>query len=171
VLAGFGFEGFTEDGKARGWNGVSNMDILGFEFAQSFRESSRAWNKGTQNWLERYVYTRTGNSLMATYFISAFWHGFYPGYYFFFMSRTCCRWLICMGWISSSLGYCGAWNSTARDVGEPPRVQAHPPSLPREGRVVWRQEEGLRLAQLCFRAARHALLRYALPGMRHSVCW
>ncbi|GLD95209.1 hypothetical protein PINS_up003851 [Pythium insidiosum] len=86
VLAGFGFEGFTEKGTARGWNGVSNMDIVGFEFAQSVREGSRAWNKGTQNWLERYVYTRTGNSLMATYFVSAFWHGFYPGYYLFFMS-------------------------------------------------------------------------------------
>ncbi|RLN73948.1 hypothetical protein BBJ28_00018061, partial [Nothophytophthora sp. Chile5] len=89
VLSGFGFEGFNADGTSRGWNGVSNMDILGFEFAQSMRAASRAWNKGTQNWLERYVYTRTGNSLMATYFISAFWHGFYPGYYFFFMSRTC----------------------------------------------------------------------------------
>ncbi|RLN74477.1 hypothetical protein BBJ28_00007302 [Nothophytophthora sp. Chile5] len=86
VLSGFGFEGFNADGSSRGWNGVSNMDILGFEFAQSMRAASRAWNKGTQNWLERYVYTRTGNSLMATYFISAFWHGFYPGYYFFFMS-------------------------------------------------------------------------------------
>ncbi|TDH67510.1 hypothetical protein CCR75_002307 [Bremia lactucae] len=86
VLCGFGFEGFHEDGTSRGWNGVSNMDILGFEFSQSIRAASRAWNKGTQNWLERYVYTRTGNSLVATYFISAFWHGFYPGYYFFFMS-------------------------------------------------------------------------------------
>ncbi|KAF1334340.1 Lysophospholipid acyltransferase, partial [Globisporangium splendens] len=86
VLCGFGFEGFTEEGKAKGWNGVSNMDIIGFEFAQSVREGSRAWNKGTQTWLERYVYARTGNSLMATYFISAFWHGFYPGYYLFFMS-------------------------------------------------------------------------------------
>lgn len=86
VLAGFGFEGFKADGTSMGWNGVSNMDIVGFEFAQSVREGSRAWNKGTQNWLERYVYTRTGNSLIATYFVSAFWHGFYPGYYFFFMS-------------------------------------------------------------------------------------
>ncbi|CAH0488773.1 unnamed protein product [Peronospora farinosa] len=86
VLCGFGFEGFSKDGSSLGWNGVSNMDILGFEFSQSIRTASRAWNKGTQNWLERYVYTRTGNSLMATYFISAFWHGFYPGYYLFFMS-------------------------------------------------------------------------------------
>ncbi|CAI5733884.1 unnamed protein product [Peronospora destructor] len=88
VLCGFGFEGFSKDGSSLGWNGVSNMDILGFEFSQSIRAASRAWNKGTQNWLERYVYTRTGNSLMATYFISAFWHGFYPGYYLFFMSRN-----------------------------------------------------------------------------------
>eukprot|EP00611_Tribonema_gayanum_P014718 TRINITY_DN2619_c0_g1_i7.p1 TRINITY_DN2619_c0_g1~~TRINITY_DN2619_c0_g1_i7.p1 ORF type:complete len:153 (-),score=28.52 TRINITY_DN2619_c0_g1_i7:81-539(-) len=48
--------------------------------------NSRAWNKMTQSWLEKYVYTRTNNSLMATYFVSAFWHGFYPGYYLFFMS-------------------------------------------------------------------------------------
>lgn len=90
MLCGFGFEGYSEQGTSRGWNGVSNMDIIGFEFAPSIREASRAWNKGTQNWLERYVYSRTGNSLMATYFVSAFWHGFYPGYYLFFMSRTWC---------------------------------------------------------------------------------
>ena len=29
---------------------------------------------------------RTGGSLTATYAMSAFWHGFYPGYYFFFLS-------------------------------------------------------------------------------------
>ncbi|DAZ98042.1 TPA: hypothetical protein N0F65_004532 [Lagenidium giganteum] len=86
VLSGFGFQGFSADGSSLGWNGVSNMDIVGFEFAQSVREGSRAWNKGTQSWLERYVYSRTNNSLLATYFVSAFWHGFYPGYYIFFMS-------------------------------------------------------------------------------------
>lgn len=86
VLSGFGFEGYRDDGSAIGWNGVANIDILGFETAQSVREGSRAWNKGTQAWLERYVYSRTGNSLLATYFCSAFWHGFYPGYYLFFMS-------------------------------------------------------------------------------------
>ena len=85
------------------------MDILGFEFSQSIRAASRAWNKGTQNWLERYVYTRTGNSLMATYFISAFWHGFYPGYYLFFMSR---KWLfgstVCAARSNESFILCAA---------------------------------------------------------------
>lgn len=34
----------------------------------------------------RYVYARSGDSLVMTYFVSAFWHGFYPGYYLFFLS-------------------------------------------------------------------------------------
>ncbi|KAG6586882.1 Lysophospholipid acyltransferase [Phytophthora cinnamomi] len=86
VLTGTGFEGFDEHNNPKGWGGVSNVDILGFELGANVREISRAWNKGTQNWLERYVYTRTGNSLLATYFVSALWHGFYPGYYLFFLT-------------------------------------------------------------------------------------
>ncbi|KAI9987573.1 hypothetical protein PInf_023614 [Phytophthora infestans] len=86
VLTGTGFEGFDEQNNPKGWDGVSNVDILGFELGANVREISRAWNKGTQNWLERYVYTRTGNSLLATYSVSALWHGFYPGYYLFFLT-------------------------------------------------------------------------------------
>lgn len=86
ILSGAGFEGFDEQGNVKGWNGVSNVDILGFEFGESIRDLSRSWNKGTQQWLERYVYSRTGNSLVATYMCSAIWHGFYPGYYLFFLT-------------------------------------------------------------------------------------
>lgn len=32
------------------------------------------------------MYFRCGDNLVLTYFISAFWHGFYPGYYLFFFS-------------------------------------------------------------------------------------
>ncbi|KAG5188593.1 MBOAT, membrane-bound O-acyltransferase family-domain-containing protein [Tribonema minus] len=85
VLCGFGYEGTDDNGKPK-WNGVNNMDIIDFETAENMTGNSRAWNKMTQSWLEKYVYTRTNNSLMATYFVSAFWHGFYPGYYLFFMS-------------------------------------------------------------------------------------
>ena len=83
ILSGFGY-----DSKTSGWNNVANMDIVSFEGAQSIRNASRSWNQQTQSWLERYVYTRSGNSLALTYFVSALWHGFYPGYYFFFMSCT-----------------------------------------------------------------------------------
>jgi hypothetical protein len=86
VMCGFGFEGFDPEGRPKGWNGVSNLDIFAFEKAQSIRDATRAWNKGTQLWLERYVYWRTNRSLLATYFVSAFWHGFYPGYYMAFFT-------------------------------------------------------------------------------------
>lgn len=84
ILSGAGFEGFSADGTPKGWGGVSNVDILGFELAHSVRDLTRAWNKGTQRWLERYVYSRNNNSLVITYACSAGWHGFYPGYYLFF---------------------------------------------------------------------------------------
>ncbi len=81
-----GFEGFDENGNTKGWEYCNNIDIISFETAPNLKELSAAWNKKTANWLARYIYMRTGGSLAATYGMSAFWHGFYPGYYMFFMS-------------------------------------------------------------------------------------
>lgn len=86
VLGGFGFQGYDKNGKVIGWSGVENIDVLGFELATNVQGLSRAWNKRTQGWLERYTYQRTGESLLATYFVSAIWHGLYPGFFLFFMS-------------------------------------------------------------------------------------
>ena len=86
ILGGFGFEGYTSNGLEKGWKGVENIDILGFELATSVQAISRAWNKRTQGWLERYTYHRTGRSVMITYFISALWHGLYPGFFIMFMT-------------------------------------------------------------------------------------
>jgi lysophospholipid acyltransferase len=46
---------------------------------------TRHWNKRTQGWLERYTYNRTNRSLLATYLVSAIWHGLYPGFFFMFL--------------------------------------------------------------------------------------
>ena len=81
-----GFEGFDTKGDPIGWENANNIDILQFETAPNLKLLSAAWNKKTSNWLTRYIYMRTGGSLYATYAMSAFWHGFYPGYYFFFLS-------------------------------------------------------------------------------------
>lgn len=81
-----GFEGFDNEGKVLGWDNANNTNTLQFEFAPNLRTLSAEWNRKTANWLNRYVYIRTGGSLTATYAMSAFWHGFYPGYYFFFLS-------------------------------------------------------------------------------------
>ena len=81
IVSGFGYSA-----KTKSWRSAANVDWFGFETAQSVRAGSRAWNQRTQQWLEECVYHRTGGSLFATYFVSAFWHGFYPGYYLFFLS-------------------------------------------------------------------------------------
>lgn len=46
VLAGFGFQGYNDKGEVAGWDGVSNMDVKGFELAGNTTEAARAWNKG-----------------------------------------------------------------------------------------------------------------------------
>lgn len=81
-----GFDGFDEKGNALGWDTSNNMDILGFELAQDLQSATKNWNIKTSFWLTRYVYMRTGGNLIAVYSMSAFWHGFYPGYYMFFLS-------------------------------------------------------------------------------------
>lgn len=81
-----GFEGFDKNGNVKGWEHSNNIDIIDFETAPNLKTLSAAWNKKTANWLARYIYMRTGGSLVATYGMSAFWHGFYPGYYMFFLS-------------------------------------------------------------------------------------
>lgn len=81
-----GFEGFDEKGNALGWENANNVDIVDFETSSNIQTLSKAWNKKTSLWLTRYVYIRTNGSLLAVYSLSAFWHGFYPGYYLFFLS-------------------------------------------------------------------------------------
>jgi hypothetical protein len=81
-----GFEGFDEDGNPKGWENSNNVDMFEFETASNVKTLSTVWNKKTANWLGRYVYMRTGGSLVATYGLSALWHGFYPGYYMFFLT-------------------------------------------------------------------------------------
>lgn len=81
-----GFDGFDEKGEPMGWSNSDNIDVLGFEFPPDVANMTKVWNKKTSDWLTRYVYIRTGGNLIAVYSTSAFWHGFYPGYYVFFLS-------------------------------------------------------------------------------------
>eukprot|EP00871_Galdieria_phlegrea_P001806 jgi/Galph1/2626/GphlegSOOS_G1317.1 len=69
---------------------IQVIDIVGFELAENSRELTSRWNKTTNAWLRRYVYERTDRrwNLYYTFVISAFWHGFYPGYYLFFISMS-----------------------------------------------------------------------------------
>lgn len=84
--SGLGFSGYDSNGKPQ-WNLISNMDLLKFETSLNLRDAIHAWNKTTQSWLRRTAYERAPRklSVIATYMLSAIWHGFYPGYYMTFL--------------------------------------------------------------------------------------
>ncbi|VVC37125.1 Hypothetical protein CINCED_3A005902 [Cinara cedri] len=85
--SGLGFSGYNEKGDQE-WNLLDNIDILRVEFGVNFRATIDAWNKGTNLWLRYVMYERASpkyNTVM-TYTLSAFWHGFYPGYYITFLT-------------------------------------------------------------------------------------
>ncbi len=75
----------------------SNVHILKLEFATSVFQSTTSWNRGTNRWLKYYVYERVtylkSMRTVLTYLVSALWHGFYPGYYCFFVG-------LCVGTIA-----------------------------------------------------------------------
>jgi hypothetical protein len=75
------------------WDRLMNVNPWGVETAQNTRAYLGNWNINTNNWLRNYVYLRVTprgkkpgfRASMATFVTSAFWHGFYPGYYLSFV--------------------------------------------------------------------------------------
>jgi len=98
VSIGLGFSGIRTRKSFSGgeykvalWENASNVKALRVELSQNYREVTTSWNLGTENWLKRHIYARVKQSkkwqaydVYATYFVSAVWHGFYPGYYLSF---------------------------------------------------------------------------------------
>jgi len=80
--------GYGSNGGA--WNGCQNIDLKNWLFGQNMSICSKAWNQKTQAWLQTYIYFRVPfgrfGQIMSTYAVSAYWHGFYPGYYLTFVA-------------------------------------------------------------------------------------
>ena len=103
VATGFGFNGVERDPKtgkpiSYAWNRVTNCNIMAVELAPHMTDVTNNWNMGVNNWLKNYVYFRVEAPTfirkiipqksfinLVTKLTSAFWHGFYPSYYIFFV--------------------------------------------------------------------------------------
>ncbi|XP_052505149.1 lysophospholipid acyltransferase 2 [Budorcas taxicolor] len=84
--AGFGFRGYDENGAAR-WDLISNLRIKQIEMSTSLKMFLDNWNIQTALWLKRVCYERASLSpIIQTFFLSAIWHGVYPGYYLTFLT-------------------------------------------------------------------------------------
>lgn len=93
ILTGMGYNGFDPKTQQFKWDRLENVYPLGIETAQNTRAYLDSWNKNTNHWLRNYVYLRVTpkgkkpgfRASLATFSTSAFWHGFYPGYYMSFI--------------------------------------------------------------------------------------
>ena len=92
ILSGLSYSGNDENGNPQ-YGTVVSIKILGVEFGKSPRDIIGCWNHQTACWLRYYVYERVKKNkreneekaAFVTFMTSAFWHGFYPGYYLFFI--------------------------------------------------------------------------------------
>ncbi|KAK7746060.1 Lysophospholipid acyltransferase [Diatrype stigma] len=93
ILAGLGYNGVDPVTGKVSWNRLQNINPWGVELAQNSRAYLGNWNMNTNKWLRYYIYLRVTprnkkpgfRASMATFTTSAFWHGFYPGYYLAFL--------------------------------------------------------------------------------------
>ncbi|KAJ3194706.1 lysophospholipid acyltransferase [Irineochytrium annulatum] len=93
ILSGVGYTGKDAVTGADVWDRCENANIVKLETAQSPRAFIGSWNILTNQWLRNCVYNRIveaggkqSQANWATWVCSAFWHGFYPGYYITFVS-------------------------------------------------------------------------------------
>jgi lysophospholipid acyltransferase len=93
ILSGIGYNGIDPvTGRAK-WDRLTNIKPMEIETAQNTRAFLGYWNINTNNWLRNYMYLRVTpkgkkpgfRATLATFVTSAFWHGFYPGYYMAFI--------------------------------------------------------------------------------------
>lgn len=92
ILSGIGYNGIDPKTGRADWSRCQNIKPLGVELAQNAHAYLGNWNMNTNHWLRNYIYLRVTpkgkkpgfRASLATFMTSAFWHGFYPGYYLTF---------------------------------------------------------------------------------------
>jgi lysophospholipid acyltransferase len=93
ILSGIGYNGISPTTGRASWDRLTNVRPMEIETAQNVRAYLGGWNINTNNWLRNYMYLRVTpkgkkpgfRATLATFVTSAFWHGFYPGYYLAFV--------------------------------------------------------------------------------------
>lgn len=96
ILTGLGYNGVDSSTGKVSWDRLQNVNPWGVESAQNTRAYLGNWNMNTNNWLRNYIYLRVTpkgkkpgfRASLATFGTSAFWHGFYPGYYLTFLTAS-----------------------------------------------------------------------------------
>lgn len=91
IFSEFAYNGYDEYGNIKLDKG-NNID-LSFEFTPMAQQLAVKWNISVGQWLRHHCYERFASNqktlaMFVTNILSAFWHGFYPGYYLAFLTGS-----------------------------------------------------------------------------------
>jgi lysophospholipid acyltransferase len=92
ISCGIAYNGDNEK-KQINWERIVNCSVWINETSPTPLEMMRVWNHQIHQWLKHYVQSRINapgervglKATFGTFMVSAFWHGFYPFYYFMFV--------------------------------------------------------------------------------------
>lgn len=94
IGSGLGYNGNDENGNPK-FDRVLSCNIYKLETSYKVKDFLANWNISTHQWLKYYVYLRmlpnnkraaiNASAALATFTVSAIWHGFYPGFFVFFI--------------------------------------------------------------------------------------
>mmetsp|Transcript_35870 Transcript_35870/g.26649 ORF Transcript_35870/g.26649 Transcript_35870/m.26649 type:complete len:209 (-) Transcript_35870:6-632(-) len=96
IASGLSFSGYDKDKNPEFYT-VKNVSVRGNVFSYDIKYLFTKWNMMIQHWLKNYVYLRVirsqygGKSAygilpsLVTFITAAIWHGFYYGYFMFFI--------------------------------------------------------------------------------------
>lgn len=86
ISSGIGFSGYCPSSGQPVYQKVCSFDLRHIESGVGLKHVIDAWNVSTTRWLREVFYDRLPHSCRTAlvFIISAFWHGFYPGYYLMF---------------------------------------------------------------------------------------
>ncbi len=95
IAAGLSFNGYDEETKEAKHDRVQSCVIWKLETSYRIKDFLANWNISAHMWLKYYIFLRmlpndkkgSGQAAAAltTFVISAIWHGFYPGFFVFFI--------------------------------------------------------------------------------------
>eukprot|EP01095_Lingulamoeba_sp_RSL-Kostka_P013400 TRINITY_DN5556_c0_g1_i1.p1 TRINITY_DN5556_c0_g1~~TRINITY_DN5556_c0_g1_i1.p1 ORF type:complete len:491 (+),score=79.77 TRINITY_DN5556_c0_g1_i1:91-1563(+) len=91
TLIGYSYNGTDKETNENKWDRVNMLNFVPFKLTHNRFGIPNEWNICTAKWLRYHVYYRIpdafkSQSQVFVHLLSAFWHGFYPGYYIFFLS-------------------------------------------------------------------------------------
>ena len=99
IACGLAFNGYDKETGKPKFDRVQSVNLTDHELSCTVKDLIITWNMSTAKWLKHYVYLRllpndrskkanTAKATLFTFVASAVWHGFYPGFYIFFITLS-----------------------------------------------------------------------------------